>query len=112
MKKNLIFTLSLAVISLLIVGCKAAVYTSHSGHEDISYLQLVSSTISGKTVSVSLDGDTEFQAKVNKEKKAYAKPDLYTIKPGKRRVTVEFNNRILFDQDIFVSQQSTKVIRL
>ncbi len=112
MKKNIYLVLCIAVIAVFAAGCRAAVYTAHSGHEDVSYLQFVSSSISGKTVQVTLDGDTSFPAKVNKEKKSYSKPDLYTIKPGKRSVRVEVGGRIIYDQDIFVSQQSTKVIRL
>lgn len=113
MKKKIFITMCLGLLVLIISSCKTGTYTTHSGKEDIAYLQFVSSTsLAGKTVYVELDNGVYFNAKVNKERKAYNKPDLYTIQPGKRSVKVTFNNRVIYDSDIFVSQQSTKVIHL
>lgn len=113
MRKEIHLLACLSLVVMFLVGCKASVYTSQSSHEDIAYMQFVSSTkLSGDYVQVILDGGTEFQAKVNKEKKAYNRPDRYTIQPGKRSVRVMYKGRVIYDSDIYVSQQSTKIIRL
>ncbi len=113
MKKSIFLAACLSLLVILMSGCKTGVYTTHSGKEDVSYLQFVSaSSLSGKTVVVELDNGTSFEAKVNKERKSYTKPHLYTIKSGKRSVRVSYKGRVVYDSDIFVSHQSTKVVRL
>ncbi len=112
--KRRLFYLSFAVLlSALLLGCKSVVYNKQGGNEDVAYLQFISSgSLSGEKVEVVVDGTVTFTAIVGKERKSSIKPNLYTIKPGKRNVKIYWKGDILLEQDIFVSQQKTKTIRL
>ena len=113
MKKLLVKVVSLLVILISINGCKTVVYDRQGGNADIAYLQFISSgSLVGKKVEVVVDDQTTFTAKVKRDRKASIKPNLYTIKPGKRNVKVYRKGNKVAEQDIYVSQQKTKEIRL
>lgn len=113
MKKKLTYILSLLLMLTSFAGCKTVVYDRQGGNEDIAYLQFISAEdYAGKKVEVVVDNSTTFVAKVKKERKSSIKPNLYTIKPGQRNVKVYQDGNLIVEQDIYVSQQKTKVIRL
>lgn len=113
MKKQIIRFLSLLLLVVVVSSCKSVVYDRQGGNADIAYLQFISSgPLVGKKVEVVVDDQTSFVAKVKRDRKASIKPNLYTIKPGKRNVKVFRKGNMVAEQDIYVSQQKTKEIRL
>lgn len=112
MKKLLI----LCCISVLaLASCKTGVFTADYGKEDVAYVCLVSSdTMANKNVEVYVDNETQFTAHVQKAKQSTEKHNggLFAIKPGKRHMKVVYNGNVLYEKDIFVSSQQTKLINL
>lgn len=108
MKKVLIFC---SLIGLF-VSCKAPV-AMQSGREDIAYLVFVSpKTYWNKKVDVSIDNQTNFEAKVVKTKRSNFWGRQYGISTGRRNLKVSHNGTIIYQKEIFVSSQETKVITL
>ena len=113
MKHKMTYILSFLLIMVGLSACKTVVYDRQGGNPDLAYLQFISSgSLVGKKVEVVVDDQTHFIAKVKRDRKASNKPNLYTIQPGKRHVKVYHKGQLLREQDIYVSQQNTKVIRL
>lgn len=113
MRSKIAILLSLILVVIGFAGCKTVVYDRQGGNPDLAYLQFTSSgSYAGKEVEVVLDDDTSFTAKVAKARKASIKPNLYTIKPGRRIVRVYSHGNLISEQEIFVSQQNTRVIQL
>lgn len=95
-----------------LVGCKAPI-AQQSGREDIAYLLFISpKQYAGKEVTVTLDTQTPFQAKVIKEKFVRSKGKQYGIHTGKRRIKVVYKGKTLYEKYIFVSSQEIKQILL
>ena len=113
MKKILIGLVAIVGMVIGLASCKTVVYNRAGGNDDLAYLQFVSSSsMSGKSVEVIVDNSATFEAKVQKERKSSIKPRQYTIKPGTRNIKVFYEQKLLIEQDIYVSQQKTKIIRL
>ena len=110
MKKFLIIS---AVIAML-VGCRAHYpVAQQSGKEDIAYLLFVSGDVyKGKTVDVTIDNGTSFQAQVVKSKKANRRGTQYGIPVGIKTLTVKYQGRVIYEKQIFLSNQETKIIVL
>jgi len=101
-----------AALAFVMTGCKAPV-AQQGGKEDIAYLLFVSpSQYSGKTVQVSVDDATAFNADVVKEKKAKRKGRQYGIATGNRSIKVTSEGKVLYQKKIFVSAQEVKQILL
>ncbi len=112
MKKKVLFMLCI-IITTCITSCKLGVYSQEGGKSDQAYLLFVSSDVySGKTVQVTIDGTTQFEAKVVKEKKSNVKGSLYAISTGRRKIKVEKDGKVLYNKEIFASTQETKKIVL
>jgi hypothetical protein len=113
MKQKILFMLCTVVITFGITSCKLGTYSIAGGKTDQAYLLFVSSDIySGKTVQVSIDGTTKFNAKVVKEKNSNLKGNLYAIATGSRNIKVEKDGKVLYEKTIFASNQETKKIVL
>lgn len=112
MKKLLI----ICCLSLLaLASCKTGVYTAEYGKEDVAYISLVSSDkMANKDVLVYIDNETQFTAHVQKAKQSTEKHNgkLFAIKPGKRHMKVVYNGNVIYEKEIFVSSQQTKLINL
>lgn len=112
MKKFLI----ICCLSLLaLASCKTGVYTAEYGKEDVAYISLISSDkMANKDVQVYIDNETQFTAHVQKAKQSTEKHNgkLFAIKPGKRHMKVVYNGNVIYEKDIFVSSQQTKLINL
>ena len=109
MKKLVLFTLTLA--ALLLVGCKSSYPVAmQSGQEDMAYLVFVGPLDkygNGKyPVQVDIDG-TKFDAKVVKPKVAN-----HGVGLGNRHLKVTFKGETVYEKQIFLSTQETKVINL
>ena len=84
MKKLFIFS----ILICLFVGCKAPI-AMQSGREDIAYLVFVSpKTYWNKEVNVSIDNETNFEAKVVKAKRSNRWGRQYGISTGRRNIKV------------------------
>ena len=114
MKAKVIF--SLLTIVFLMVGCKANYpVAQQSGKEDMAYLVFVGPKDTygdgSKTVQVDVDG-TKFDAQVVKPKTANRKGTQYGVATGRRNVTVKFNGQTVYQKQLFLSSQETKIINL
>lgn len=114
MKKLVLFTMTLAV--LLLMGCKTSYPVAmQTGQEDMAYLVFVGAQEkygNGKyTVQVDIDG-TKFDAKVVKPKVANRKGFQYGVGLGNRHLKVTFQGQTVYEKQIFLSTQETKVINL
>jgi len=98
----------------LISACSVGVVSQSSGKENIGYLQFVqgSNLSYKKGVTVYIDDNPPFTAKVEKEKRIKIKSTNYTITPGQRNIKVVENNRILYEKELYIVTQETKRIVL
>ena len=114
MKSKIIF--SLIAISFLLIGCKANYpVAQQSGKEDMAYLVFVGPLKTygngSKPVQVTVDGTT-FDAKVVKPKTANRKGTQYGVATGRRNIIVKFNGQTIYQKQLFLSSQETKIINL
>lgn len=114
MKAKVLFPL--IAVFILMVGCKANYpVAQQSGKEDIAYLLFVGPLKTygngSKPVQVDVDGN-KFDAKVVKPKTANRKGTQYGVATGRRNVTVMFNGQIVYQKQLFLSSQETKIINL
>lgn len=113
MKRHLFLIISLFLVISLFTNCKANYpVTQQSGKDDIAYLVFVSSGNKSYPVTVTLDGSTTFSAKTVKSKDANYKGTSYTVNTGKRKIIVSRNGTNLYEKNIFLSPQETKIITL
>lgn len=113
MKKNLIFgVLTLVLLVVFTSSCKTGTYSKASA-DDIAFIKLMSSsTLAGKQVKVIINNETSFSAKVNKMRTSPLKQKTYRIVSGRKNIKIYSRGRLLWNQDVFISQQSTRVIVL
>ncbi len=111
MKIKILFTLGLI---LLLSGCRANYpVAQQSGKDDVAYLLFVSpKEYANKYVTVSIDNANTFEAKVVKSRNSYTKGSSYSIATGRRAINVEYKGRSIYNKEIFVSTQETKIITL
>ena len=108
--------ISLTAILFFLFGCKANYpVAQQSGKEDMAYLVFVGPLKTygngSKPVQVNVDGTT-FDAKVVKPKVANRKGYQYGVATGKRNITVKFNGNTVYQKQLFLSSQETKIINL
>ncbi len=110
MKKILLLCTTIAFL----VGCKANYpVEQQSGVEDMAYLVFISGDVyKNKIVDVTIDGKTNFQAKVVKAKKANRRGTQYGVSIGTKNLTVKYQGKTLYNKQIFLSNQETKKIIL
>ena len=113
MKQKIMIPLMLVML-LLLGSCKANFpVAQQSGKDDVAYLLFVSaSNKSSETVDVAIDGKTSFEAKKVKAKKANRQGTSYAVATGRRKIKVTKDGEILYNKEIFVSTQETKIITL
>ena len=63
-------------------------------------------------IDVNIDDKNTFKAEVNKDFTNRPKGNVYSISNGTHVVTVLYNNKVLYKQQIFISSQETKKIEL
>ena len=114
MKKNLIYTVLAVVLSVVFMsGCKTGTYSQTAPSDDVAFIKLMSSSaLSGKQVEVSINNAKPFSAKVNKMRTSPLKQKTYRIASGRSNIKIHSKGRLIWNQDVFVSQQSTRVIVL
>lgn len=104
----------LAFSFLLLMGCKASYpVAQESGKEDMGYLLFVSDKqYAGKDIQVTVDGTTQFMAKVVKGKKSNYRGNQYGISTGNRTLEVTFQGQTIYRKKVFISTQEVKQIIL
>lgn len=104
------------VIASILVSCKSSFpVAQQSGKEDMAYLVFVGprQTYGNGSMPVQVDVDgKQFDAKVVKPKTANRKGVQYGVATGRRNVTVKFNGQIIYQKQLFLSSQETKIITL
>jgi len=106
----------LFAIAVLLAGCKANYpVAQQSGKEDMAYLVFVGPLKTygngSNPVQVDVDG-TKFDAKVVKPKTANRKGTQYGVATGRRNITVTFQGQVIYQKQLFLSSQETKIINL
>ena len=114
MKKLLLFVI--AFVAVLLVGCKTSYPVAmQTGQEDMAYLVFVGPLDKygngAYPVQVDIDG-TKFDAKVIKPKVSNRKGFQYGVGLGNRHLKVTFRGETVYEKQIFLSTQETKVINL
>jgi len=112
MKAKALF--SLFALASLLAGCKANYpVAQQSGKEDMAFLVFVGpkETYGNGSKPVHVDGST-FDAKVVKPKTANRKGTQYGVATGRRNITVTFNGQTIYQKQLFLSTQETKIINL
>ena len=114
MKAKVLF--SLFAVAFLLVGCKAKYpVAQQSGKEDMAYLVFVGplKTYGNGSYPVQVDVDgTKFDAKVVKPKTANRKGTQYGVATGRRNIIVTFRGQTIYQKQLFLSSQETKIINL
>lgn len=115
MKKSirqfLVLLLLLVPVSLL-TGCRVGVMTHTTTLSDQGYIEIIC-TDSHDPVTVFVDKDTTFEAKVTNEHKRNVKGQKYTVAPGKRHLVVkDENGKVLYDRTVMIYAQQSKIIRI
>ncbi len=114
MKFRLLFCIY--AIASIIVSCKSSFpVAQQSGKDDMAYLVFVGPRQTygngSKVIQVDVDGKV-FEAKVVKPKTANRKGTQYGVATGRRNVTVKFNGQTVYQKQLFLSSQETKIITL
>lgn len=112
--KKILFALVVLLVGVL-SSCKTGTFTSEYGKEDIAYVFLTSSgDMAGKTVLVQIDDANSFEMKVRKAKQSTEKHNgkAFSIMPGTRHMKITYKGQLIYEKDIFVSSQQTKLINL
>lgn len=113
MKRKIIFILCGVAMAFGMASCRLGTYSQSGGKADQAYLLFVSGeTYSDKTVQVTIDGKTTFDAKVVKNRDSKIKGGLYAIATGDKNIKVMKDGKVLYEKTIFASTQETKKIVL
>lgn len=109
MKNRLIIGL---LVLLPILAC-TGVKTRSGGLENEAYLVFIGKPADYKEgIQVELTDTKAFTAEVTTDESAQPKGKVYAIKPGKHLITVRYQRKVVYSQQIFVSVQETKKIYL
>jgi hypothetical protein len=101
------------IIGLLVITSCTGIKTLSTGSENESYLNFIGKPMDYRGgVDVTLDDKSTFKADVNKDDSDHPKGKVYSIANGKHIITVSYNQKIIYKQQIFVSSQETKKIML
>lgn len=107
-------TMWLLGLLLLLAGCRAHYpVAQQSGKEDMAYLLFVSGKqYTGERVEVSIDGQTNFTAKVVKATKANRKGTQYGVATGVKDIRVSHQGKLIYSKKILLSTQEIQIITL
>ncbi len=114
MTKNKFLMLALILVTCLFTSCRVNYpVAQQSGKDDVAFLLFASpDEYVGKTVKVTLDGKTTFEADVIKMKKAHTKGTQYSVSTGSKSIKVESDGKVLYQKVLMLSAQETKLITL
>lgn len=113
--KKYILILSTVIITVgMFTSCSVGRTTETKALENQAYLQFLRGTTEKYSdgVTIYLDNEPPFKAKVNKVKSTTVKGNVYVIYSGKRHLRVEYKGDVIYDKDIFLSSQESRVVQL
>ena len=95
-------------------ACKVGVVSKSGGMDNQSYLQFVQggSQSYKDGVTVYVDDNPAFTAKVDVPKKNRIKGNSYVINPGTRHIKVVGNGKTVYEKKVVIGNQETKKIVL
>lgn len=110
MKKATVF---LVLCALVFTSCYT-IKTSAGGKDNEAFMEFVGNPKAfAGGVSVDLDGKIKFTAEVSETRTVNRLGGvIYSIPTGSHSVTVRYNNKVIFQEKIFISTQDTRVIKL
>ena len=113
--KARVFIMLMAIAGLCVSWKSNFPVAQQSGKEDMAYLVFVGPRQTygngSKLVQVDVDGN-KFDAKVVKPKTANRKGTQYGVATGRKNVTVRFEGQTIYQKQLFLSSQETKIITL
>lgn len=110
MKKLILFTSTILLIAFSSCG---GTKTSSKGLENQSFIAVFGPTTTyGDGVDVNVDDKLNFKAEVTKYSPGKIASKVYAITPGKHVITVTHNGEVLYKQQVFLSNQETREIKL
>lgn len=112
MKSKILFLIF--TLATLLVGCKSNFpVAQQSGKEDVAYILFVGDEKKyGKNnVVVNIDS-TQFEAQVVQPDMAKRGGTQYQVTTGRRNVIVKYNGQVIYQKQLFLSAQETKIINL
>jgi hypothetical protein len=108
--KKLIFGL---LFSLIAIAACTGIKTSTQGLENESFLEFIGNPdnyVGG--VLVNIDKEISFMAEVKENNADVTKGKVYAISTGKHVISVYYNEKVIYQKQIFVSAQETKKVLL
>jgi major membrane immunogen (membrane-anchored lipoprotein) len=110
MRKIILFV----VTALMVTACSVGNVSRSGGMDNQGYLQFVQDgdTSYSGGVTVTIDDNPAFTAKVDKIKKLGIKGNTYEVKTGTRHLKVEYKGKVLYEKNIIIATQETKQINL
>jgi len=108
--KKVIFGL---ILSLIAIGACTGIKTSTQGLENESFLEFIGNPenyVGG--VLVNIDKKTSFMAEVTENNADITKGKVYAISTGKHVISVYYNDKVIYQKQIFISAQETKKVLL
>lgn len=112
MKKTIIKFTTPILFVLMLVAC-GGVKTSTSGVDNKTFLEFCSTPNNYRGgVDVNVDDKTNFKAEVIKYNPTKISTTVYAISPGKHVITVSYEGKVLYKQQLFLSNQETRKIIL
>jgi hypothetical protein len=100
--------------ALTVAACSVGNVSQSGGMDNQGYLRFVQggNTAYGGGVTVTVDDNPPFTAKVDKIKKLRVKGNTYAVKTGARRLKVEYKGKTLYEKSVIIATQETKQINL
>lgn len=115
MKLKSLITIAGLVGIISLSSCKTGNFSTVSGQDDKAYIYFASDgKLAGKEVIVDIDGKTHFDYKVLKLKNDKVKPNSHaqSVAPGRHSVKVSHAGKQIYNSEIFLSTQTSKIINL
>lgn len=98
---------------LILVSCKGAYTTTSGGKEDIGFISLVGDPKKYQAgAMVSVDNKQPVIIMVVEEGKVSKEDNRLKVPTGTHKVTVTYQNKIVYSQSVLISLQETKKISL
>jgi hypothetical protein len=100
------------ISSAIFLGCTGVKTTSY-GLEKAAFLEFIGNpSLYDGGIDIQLDNKLKFKAVVNKKNADRPKGTVYSISPGNYLITVSYNGEIVYQKQVYISYQETKMIVL
>ncbi|MDR1343007.1 MAG: hypothetical protein LBK18_07130 [Prevotellaceae bacterium] len=98
----------------MVAACSVGNVSRSGGLDNQGYLQFVQggSTSYSEGVTVMVDDNPAFTAKVDQIKKLRVKGNTYAVKSGTRHLKVVYKGETLYEKKVIIATQETKQVNL